>query len=348
MKQIIIPSKEEVEAEIIKAREILEKYGIDNAHPELPVDWAAYFERAQKQLNKSGSRQHSGTLVLTDWYPLNRTLFLDSHVQLKGSVRAGHHLGSSCGFCAEEDFEGDWILSWKQPNKRSFYSNFGAGIRNIHIQSQHGLNGVCFRGAQQSAGVDNLVVRGFGENAVGVKLGGDTYSVRDVFSDAAKGGEDSVAREGAVAFELGSSRVYSLRLENITSHNCGTGLQWGDAHQITIENFETELTTQPLVCTWDARGINIRNGCFRHTKNLLKLEKVRWPSDSRIKIDGMMADNSPGEILLPNGDQVIVPKNFDLVIEGDRTKGLRVVDLKKMRESYLDSISAGVGIGTSA
>jgi|TARA_B100001079_G_scaffold271036_2_gene287131 hypothetical protein len=348
MKQIIIPSKEEVEAEIIKAREILEKYGIDNAHPELPVDWTAYFERAQKQLNKSGSRQHSGTLVLTDWYPLNRTLFLDSHVQLKGSVRAGHHLGSSCGFCAEEDFEGDWILSWKQPNKRSFYSNFGAGIRNIHIQSQHGLNGVCFRGAQQSAGVDNLVVRGFGENAVGVKLGGDTYSVRDVFSDAAKGGEDSVAREGAVAFELGSSRVYSLRLENITSHNCGTGLQWGDAHQITIENFETELTTQPLVCTWDARGINIRNGCFRHTKNLLKLEKVRWPSDSRIKIDGMMADNSPGEILLPNGDQVIVPKNFDLVIEGDRTKGLRVVDLKKMRESYLDSISAGVGIGTSA
>jgi len=348
MKQIIIPSKEEVEAEIIKAREILEKYGIDNAHPELPVDWAAYFERAQKQLNKSGSRQHSGTLVLTDWYPLNRTLFLDSHVELKGSVRAGHHLGSSCGFCAEEDFEGDWILSWKQPNKRSFYSNFGAGIRNIHIQSQHGLNGVCFRGAQQSAGVDNLVVRGFGENAVGVKLGGDTYSVRDVFSDAAKGGEDSVAREGAVAFELGSSRVYSLRLENITSHNCGTGLQWGDAHQITIENFETELTTQPLVCTWDARGINIRNGCFRHTKNLLKLEKVRWPSDSRIKIDGMMADNSPGEILLPNGDQVIVPKNFDLVIEGDRTKGLRVVDLKKMRESYLDSISAGVGIGTSA
>ena len=348
MKQIIIPSKEEVEAEIIKAREILEKYGIDNAHPELPVDWAAYFERAQKQLNKSGSRQHSGTLVLTDWYPLNRTLFLDSHVELKGSVRAGHHLGSSCGFRAEEDFEGDWILSWKQPNKRSFYSNFGAGIRNIHIQSQHGLNGVCFRGAQQSAGVDNLVVRGFGENAVGVKLGGDTYSVRDVFSDAAKGGEDSVAREGAVAFELGSSRVYSLRLENITSHNCGTGLQWGDAHQITIENFETELTTQPLVCTWDARGINIRNGCFRHTKNLLKLEKVRWPSDSRIKIDGMMADNSPGEILLPNGDQVIVPKNFDLVIEGDRTKGLRVVDLKKMRESYLDSISAGVGIGTSA
>ena len=348
MKQIIIPSKEEVEAEIIKAREILEKYGIDNAHPELPVDWTAYFERAQKQLNKSGSRQHSGTLVLTDWYPLNRTLFLDSHVELKGSVRAGHHLGSSCGFRAEENFEGDWILSWKQPNKRSFYSNFGAGIRNIHIQSQHGLNGVCFRGAQQSAGVDNLVVRGFGENAVGVKLGGDTYSVRDVFSDAAKGGEDSVAREGAVAFELGSSRVYSLRLENITSHNCGTGLQWGDAHQITIENFETELTTQPLVCTWDARGINIRNGCFRHTKNLLKLEKVRWPSDSRIKIDGMMADNSPGEILLPNGDQVIVPKNFDLVIEGDRTKGLRVVDLKKMRESYLDSISAGVGIGTSA
>ena len=152
-----------------------------------------------------------------------------------------------------------------------------------------------------------------------------------MFSDATIGGGGSVARKGAVAFELGSSRVYSLRLENITSHNCETGLQWGDAHQITIENFETELTTQPLVCTWDARGINIRNGCFRHTKNLLKLEKIRWPSESRIKIDGMMADNSPGEILLPDGSQITTPKSFDLIIEGN-SRGVGGIDLQKLRK----------------
>ena len=338
---IFVPSKEEVKAEILAAKEALEKYGIDDwrtsIHPDEPIDWVSYFEADQKQLNKSGSGQHSGTIFFSDWYPLKRTLVLDSHVELKGAFRAKHHLGSSCGFLADEGFEGEWVLEWKQPKKNTFYSNFGAGLRNVHIESRDGINGVYFRGAQQSAGVDNLVVRGFGENAVGVKLGGDTYSVRDVFSDATIGGGGSVARKGAVAFELGSSRVYSLRLENITSHNCETGLQWGDAHQITIENFETELTTQPLVCTWDARGINIRNGCFRHTKNLLKFQKIRWPSENRIKIDGMMADNSPGEISLPDGDQITIPKSFDLVIEGDRS-GVHITDLKEMRKFYRDSL----------
>ena len=337
---VFIPSKEEARAEIIAAKEALEKYGIDDwrtsIHPEEPIDWAAYFEAAQKQLNKSGSGQHGGTILLSDWYPLKRTLVLDSHVELKGAFRAKHHLGSSCGFLAEEGFEGEWVLEWKQPKKTAFYSNFGAGLRNIHIKSRNGINGVYFRGAQQSAGVDNLVVRGFGEGAIGVRLGGDTYSVRDVFSDATSD-PGSFPRDGAVAYELGSNRVYSLRLENITSHNCETGLKWGDAHQITIENYETELTTTPLVCTYDARGINIRNGCFRHTKNLLKLEKIRWPSESRIKIDGMMADNSPGEITLPNGDQITIPKSFDLVIEGDR-KGVEVIDLKEMRKFYRDSL----------
>ena len=75
---IFIPSKEEVKAEILAAKETLEKYGIDDwqtsIQPELPIDWAAYFEGIQKQLNKSGSGQHTGTIVLTDWYPLNRTL----------------------------------------------------------------------------------------------------------------------------------------------------------------------------------------------------------------------------------------------------------------------------------
>ena len=332
--QIVVPSQEEVRAEIIKAKETLEKYGIKV--PDAPIDWASYFEGVQKKLNKSGSGQHSGTIILTDWYPLNRTLFLDSHVELKGAFRAKHHIGSSCGFKAEEGFKGEWVLSWKQPKKTAFYSNFGAGIRNLHIQSREGINGVYFRGAQQSAGVDNLLVRGFGENAVGVKLGGDTYSVRDVFSDAVTGGKNSIARKGAVAFLLGSSRVYSLRLENLTSHNCETGLIWHDAHQITIENYETELTTVPLVCNYDARGINIRNACFRHTKNLLQLNKIRWPRDCRIKIDGMMADNSPGEIALPNGGNVTVPRNFDIVIEGD-SSGIHVTDLKSMRKYYRDS-----------
>ena len=339
--QIIIPSKEEVKAQITKAKETLNKYGIDDwrtsIHPDEPIDWATYFEAAQKQLNKSGSGQHTGTIVLSDWYPLKRTLTLDSHVELKGAFRAKHHLGSSCGFFADEGFDGEWVLEWKTPKKTAFYSNFGAGLRNIHIESRDGINGVYFRGAQQSAGVDNLVVRGFGENAVGVKLGGDTYSVRDVFSDAAIGGGGSFARNGAVAYELGSRRAYSLRLENITSHNCETGLKWGDAHQVTIENYETELTTIPLVCTYDARGINIRNACFRHTNNLINLNKVRWWHNCLIKVDGQMADNKGGLIKLPTGKTSKTSSTFDLVIEAD-TAGVNITNMREMRNFYRNSL----------
>jgi len=328
--KIVVPTKLAVEKQLVEVCSVLDNLGIEhNVDIDEEIDWASYFERIQKKLLLSGSGQRSGTIVLTDWYPLKRTVEVGSHVEIKGAYRAKHHLGSSCGFRAEEGFEGDWVLRWEKQKKTHNYSNFGAGLRNVHIKSRDGISGVYFRGAQQSAGVENLVVRGFGEDGIGVRLGGDTYSVRDVFSDATSE-PGSFARDGAVAYDLGESRVYSLRLENLTSHNCQTGLRWGDAHQVTVENFETELTTDPIVCTWDARGINIRNACFRHTKNTIKLEKIRWPAEARIKLDGMMNDNVPGKVILPGGGEVPIPRCFDIVIEGD-TRRVGVFDLKAKR-----------------
>ena len=45
----------------------------------------------------------------------------------------------------------------------------------------------------------------------------------------------------------------------------------------------------------------------------------------------MMADNSPGEIVLPDGSQITTPKSFDLIIEGN-SRGVEVIDLQKMRK----------------
>ena len=318
MKKIVIPLKEEVEGEVING------------------DWTGYFENIQKKLNKSGSRQRSGTIVLTDSYPLNRTFNVGSHVELKGEFKAKHHIGSSCGFYATESFDGDWVLKWNKPNSRAYYSNFGAAINQIHVQSKDGLNGVYFRGAQQSAGIYNLVVRGFGQNSIGLRLGGDTYAVRDVFSDATVGGHP-YGGQGSTAFELGERRVLSLRLENITSHNCKYGLVWGDAHQVTIENYESELTTIPLVCTYNPRGINIRNICPRHTDKLLNLDKVRWWHNCLIKIDGQMSDNKGGLIKLPTGETFKVSSTFDLVIEADKA-GVNITNMREMRDFHRDSL----------
>ena len=293
------------------------------------TDWCDYIEWAQNRLGLSGSGQRSGTILLTDRYPLTRELVLDSHVTIEGSVRAKHHSGSSHGFYVTDDFEGDTVLSWRKPKANKNYSNFGAGIHQIHVESKEGVNGVSFRGAQQSCRVDNLVVRGFGA-ATGLSLHGDTYTVRDCFVDAIKGGGLSVAVAGATAFKF-PEQVYSLALNNITSHNCEVGLEASDLHQVGITNFETETTNQPLRFTYNVIGVNISNCAFRHTREILEITKARWPQEYLVKLNGMTADGRGGTIRYPDGQTWSSPRKvFDLVIEGNNS-GLFVTDLKEQR-----------------
>ena len=328
----IIPTREEAKAELVKAKEILDSYGIENTiDPEAPIDWVDYIDKAQDRIGKSGSGQRSGSIILTDSYPINRTLYLDAHVTLEGSVRAKWHMGTSHGFYIDgDDFDGEFMLEWRQPTSRHRgssvhnYSNFGAGIYQVHVQSKSGTSGVYFRGAQQSCRVDNLIVRGFGENAVGIQLAGDTYTVRDTFSDAAKSGEKSVTREGSTGFKL-KDRVYSLALNNITTHNCAYGIDWSDAHQLLITNFESELTETPLRATYQCMGVTIRNASFRHTDWILDITKVRFPNEFQIKLDGMMADHKAGVINYPVNKVWRSGKLFDVTITGEG-KGLKVID----------------------
>jgi len=331
----IIPTREEAKAELAKAKEVLDSYGIENSiDPEAPIDWVDYIDKAQDRIGKSGSGQRSGSIILTDSYPINRTLYLDAHVTLEGAVRAKFTMGGSHGFYIDgDDFDGEFMLEWRKPTSRHRgttvhnYSNFGAGIHQVHVQSKPGTSGVYFRGAQQSCRVDNLIVRGFGENAIGIQLAGDTYTVRDTFSDASKSGEKSQTREGSTGFKL-KDRVYSLALNNITTHNCAYGIEWSDAHQLLITNFESELTETPLRSTYQSMGVTIRNASFRHTDWILDIAKARFPNDYQIKLDGMMADHKKGVINYPINKTWESSKLFDVTIIGEG-KGLKVIDHRK-------------------
>ena len=292
------------------------------------VDWAAYIERAQEDLNLSGSGQRSGTIYLSDSYPLSRTLNIDSHVAIEGTIRAKHHIGSSHGFYAQSPFLGQSVLKWKKPREDSNYSNFGAGIHQVHVQSIPGVSGVSFRGAQQSARVDNLVVRGFGP-ATGLSLGGDTYTVSDLFVDATKGGDPSATVPESTGIKF-DERVYSLALNNLTTHNCEIGLAWADAHQARVTNFETELTSTPIVSTYNAIGVSFCNCSFRHTEEIIDIKRARWPEDYGVEIKGMMSDHGTGRVRV-EGVVTTTGKSFDLGIEGDR-RGVSVRDKKKIRE----------------
>ena len=349
MKRVeIIPTKEEAKAELVRAKEILDSHGIENTiDPEAPIDWVDYIDKAQDRIGKSGSGQRSGTIVLTDSYPINRTLYLDAHVTLEGSARAKWTISGSHGFYIEgDDFDGEFMLEWRQPTSRSKpsnYSNFGAGIHQIHIESKPGTSGVYFRGAQQACKVDNLIVRGYGENAVGIQLSGDTYTVRDTFSDAAKSGQKSVTREGSTGFKF-HGRVYSLALNNITVHNCETGMEVGDAHQVRVTNYETELTELPIKLTWQAQALDILSSSFRHTDKVIDITKVRWPKEFRINIEGVMSDHNSGIIKYPTDSKSTTfeeyttkGKLFDITLESDSNKtGLILTDNRRLRlDSHL-------------
>ena len=329
MKSITIPSRAEATKAIDDAVDTLNRFAIEHGSPsEREIDWAEFIERAQEQLNLSGSGQRSGTIYLSDSYPLSRTINLDAHVSIEGTVRAKHHIGSSHGFFAGSYFMGTSVLRWKKPSSSPNYSNFGAGISQIHIQSVPGISGVNFRGAQQSARINNLVVRGFGP-ATGLTLAGDTFSVSDLFIDALKGGDKSGTIKGATGIKL-DGRVYSIPLSNLTTHNCEIGLEWSDAHQLRVTNFETELTTYPLRTTYNSIGVSIRNCAFRHTDQILDIQRARWPGDYGIKISGMMADHAEGRVMVADAEEFVTGKSFDLVVEGDGS-GVEVRDMKKIR-----------------
>ena len=328
MNSVTIPSKAEAAKAIEEAAGTLDDLGIPHIlRSDVAIDWANYIETAQASLNPSGSGHRSGTIYLSDSYPLNRTLNLDAHVAIEGTIRAKHHIGSSHGFHAERYFLGRSVLKWNKIREDANYSNFGAGIHQVHVQSIPGISGVSFRGSQQSARVDNLVVRGFGP-ATGLSLGGDTYTVRDLFVDATKGGDQSATIVGATGIRF-DERVYSLALNNITTHNCETGLEWADAHQVRVTNFETELTSKPIVSTYNAIGVSFRNCSFRHTEEIIDIQRVRWAHDYGVEISGMMSDHIVGRVR-GEGEETVTGKAFDLVIERDG-HGVAVRDMKKVR-----------------
>ena len=89
MNSVIIPSRDEAAKALGAIVTNLDRLGVAHEVSEdQEIDWAEYIETAQESLNLSGSGMRSGTIYLSDSYPLRRTLNLDSHVALEGRIRA--------------------------------------------------------------------------------------------------------------------------------------------------------------------------------------------------------------------------------------------------------------------
>ena len=306
------------------------------------TDWAQHIEdRITNEMILSGSGAYAGTLIVTDRYPLERQLNLDDRIFLKGAHRVTHHSGSSCGFFRADMYPSvypsatwpadgagndEYLVRWSaagEPSNPQYFSNFGSGAQDIHFTGGGSVGGVRWGGAQQAARLQNVYIRGFegptfSDVRVGLMYFGDTHSVTDLFIDS--GLNASGVRSGCIGIDMSTNRCYSDNWRNFTVHNCGIALKYADLHGMYFENFETELCTKPIVGTYDSRMVEFKNCNFRHTDELIDLQRMKWYDSTVVKMSGLMADNNPGIIRLSDTDgnnEVVTsePSTFDFIIE---------------------------------
>ena len=124
------------------------------------TDWCDYIERAQDRLGKSGDGQRSGTIVLTDRYPLKRELVLDSlgACFVNASVdRASIPLGR---WAALRPDVGHSIAPWYPQYIAELHRVIPVAIARLERQGYYGVDG-------QTAGAQGEVVVVHGGDFVG-------------------------------------------------------------------------------------------------------------------------------------------------------------------------------------
>ncbi len=78
------------------------------------TDWAQHIQDAHDTLPVTGSGDRAGTVYLTDFYPINKQINLDSRVFLQGdrSYHITHHSGPGFEVDPGESFTGDYLVQW--------------------------------------------------------------------------------------------------------------------------------------------------------------------------------------------------------------------------------------------
>ena len=220
--------------------------------PDPSTDWEQYIRTAvQPRMGETGGgRAHHtvGTIVLMGAYPLKRTLNLSPFQFIQGAWRPGWHLGNSCGFYAADDWEGTGpLVEWDLPRRGSYYSAFGAGMKNLFLDcSDRASTGAIFVGSQQGSLIRNCRIRGFGPGGTGIFVAGDTYRIEDLYVDRDRAGQKTPPEgDGSIGVSTWGQRLDSVTVTNLTVHNCETGLRVGDAAHCSF-NLETETTRTPI------------------------------------------------------------------------------------------------------
>lgn len=292
-------------------------------------DWADAIEEAASFMAVVSAGRNGGCLVLHGMYPISRKLILPEFTKLYGAWPVMQNSSAdSCGLYPNSDFNvtDDWLVEWTPSSDTTFYSNFGAGIRNIFLNCIGKCSGADFWGSQQSSNVDSVVIKGFGPGAVtnryGISFTGDTYAISNIFIDAGLSGETSSVEPNSVGLTNIHARLVNNSIRNVTAHNCEEGFRYQDIHNLWVENFETEITDYPIVGMYNVVSSHFMNCGFRHTDYFADIRHAEFPNAETTYCRGQAnGQNDPLHLKRPDGTCVEVGRYPDFIMQDalDRT-----------------------------
>lgn len=277
------------------------------ASPAASESWDDVFEEIFLAMDETGGGtppwNKSGDVYLNGFYGLKRTLDVPPFVQLRGSWSVRQNLGNSCGFYPLPGFEGDTLIRFRRTKDNRFYSNFGAGMRDIYVscynaEDDQSYNGVDYTGSQQASVVEGVVIDGYGHGkhsdpTFGMKIDGDFYVINRLHLDARITGPGEL--EGTIGL-LGNQRLVGVTIRCLTVHNSAVGFQFGDIHNVVVDQYDTEITGVPVRQTYNSVASKFMNCRFLGNKFIADIERDRWKSS--LHLSGFSAADS---IRVPSG-----------------------------------------------
>lgn len=273
----------------------------------LEDDWTDIFTEAFDKLHVASSNRRQGTIVLNGLYPLKKPLFIPPFVQIIGAWPVGWHGGYSCGFKQHDSFEGETLLNWISAAPRRYYSNFGAGMKDVFVGLQ-GANGIQFQGSQQASRLEGVVIRGFGENGgkgYGIKLIGDTYVFDRVSCDARL--SRSGTKAGTIGFKTSGNSLVSVQGRMLTVHNCGVGFDFVNLKGTRVQGFDSETTDIPIRMNHGATSAKFVDCNFQHNDLIIDIKRARWGKSTGLFLEGI---SQAGTARLPSGEKrYLIEKN---------------------------------------
>lgn len=242
--------------------------------PALLNDWTSLIEDISASFEGG-----NGEIVLCGSYPV-ADCRIGPRTKLIGRYA---NQGSGDGFHPAKDCAN--LLDWDV--RGNGYTNYGAGMRRIHLNcwledGPRASNGAFLTGSQSGSECREVFVRG--HEGYALKLGGDFYELKRCHADARPlhMTQAQFKGKGQQAFAA-DSRLKGITGDLLTSHNNEAGIDWMDPNHCVLETIDTELTPCPIRIRYNVQNCEFRNLVAQHSECIADFSGIRMKNGKPMK-----------------------------------------------------------------